>query len=258
MAAATPSELAREDRVLPMDDDNATAAPLIAEHDIPQRISSQKRPAHLNINDSYEDTARKASVTSPTFSLQSPGLSMVSADIPDFGTTILFDLLFAATGARYRYALTEEHLSEKTLSKLPLNEVMDPSAISVYKFKELLLGQWQDGQFLQQNSKYRRLTSVLIGWGEKPAAPSSLRLIYFGKLLGNNAALGGMHAPIVLIMRVLTNVQLEHNFRRNGTANVMHVSVKPADFPDDEEGGKGKGAASIDAAGSRCRCCIMM
>lgn len=49
----------------------------------------------------------------------------------------------------------------------------DPFNLSVYKLKELILREWRDE------------------WEAKPASPSSIRLISFGKLLDDKAPLKG-------------------------------------------------------------------
>jgi hypothetical protein len=50
----------------------------------------------------------------------------------------------------------------------------DPFSISVYTLKELILREWRDE------------------WEAKPSSPSSIRLIFFGRLLDDKVALRGM------------------------------------------------------------------
>lgn len=47
----------------------------------------------------------------------------------------------------------------------------DPFSISVYTLKELILREWREE------------------WNDKPASPSSIRLIHFGKLLDDKEQL---------------------------------------------------------------------
>lgn len=49
----------------------------------------------------------------------------------------------------------------------------DPLSISVYTLKELILREWREE------------------WEAKPSSPSSIRLIFFGKLLDDKTALKG-------------------------------------------------------------------
>lgn len=51
------------------------------------------------------------------------------------------------------------------------NGKKDPFSVSVYKLKELILREWRDE------------------WDGKPASPSSIRLIHFGKLLDDKEPL---------------------------------------------------------------------
>ncbi len=53
----------------------------------------------------------------------------------------------------------------------------DPFGISVYKLKELILREWRDE------------------WESKPASPSSIRLIHFGKLLEDKEQLRSRFLP---------------------------------------------------------------
>lgn len=50
----------------------------------------------------------------------------------------------------------------------------DPLSISVYTLKELILREWREE------------------WEVKPSSPSSIRLIFFGRLLDDSVQLKGM------------------------------------------------------------------
>ena len=81
--------------------------------------------------------------------------------------------LLLPTGARHPYRIDEKYLSKRNV-EIPENDdagKKDPFSISVYKLKELILREWREE------------------WDGKPASPSSIRLIHFGKLLDDKEQL---------------------------------------------------------------------
>lgn len=89
-------------------------------------------------------------------------------DAEEAGPTLLITLLLTS-GARHPFRLDAKYLSKRNV-EVPSN---DPFNLSVYKLKELILREWRDE------------------WEAKPASPSSIRLISFGKLLDDKAPLKG-------------------------------------------------------------------
>ena len=75
--------------------------------------------------------------------------------------------LLLPTGARHPFRIDEKYLSKRSVEVPEVTDSgrKDPFSISVYKLKELILRGWRDD------------------WEGKPASPSSIRLIFFGKLL---------------------------------------------------------------------------
>ena len=118
----------------------------------------------------------------------------------------------------------------------------DPLSISVYTLKELILREWREE------------------WEVKPSSPSSIRLIFFGRLLDDSVQLKGMSVFCHwTVFNVLTLWRLDCRFNTE-TANVVHMTVRPQDIVDDEEAAKGKTGAGArgdreDTAG--CRCVIL-
>lgn len=102
----------------------------------------------------------------------------------------------------------------------------DPRMISGYKLKELIWTDWRSE------------------WEPRPAAPGSIRLINMGQMVDDKKTLN------------------DYRFTLDA-ANVIHMTVKPADFGDDEEtAGKGGKSASIRQrdsgdGGAGCRCVIL-
>lgn len=87
--------------------------------------------------------------------------------------------LLLPTGARHPYKIDEKYLSKRNVDVPDLTEsgARDPFSISVYKLKELILREWREE------------------WEGKPASPSSIRLIHFGKLLDDKEQLKSRCLP---------------------------------------------------------------
>ncbi|KXX78637.1 Membrane-anchored ubiquitin-fold protein 1 [Madurella mycetomatis] len=117
----------------------------------------------------------------------------IPADSPVCTITLLLP-----TGARHPYRIDEKYLTKRNVEIPDVTDsgAKDPFSISVYKLKELILREWREE------------------WEGKPASPSSIRLIHFGKLLDDK----------------------EHV----DSPNVVHMSVRPAEMLEEEEAGKGK------------------
>jgi len=75
---------------------------------------------------------------------------------------------------------------------------LDPYSISIYTLKELILREWREE------------------WEAKPSNPSSIRLINFGRVLEDSY--------------VLKDCRFAAD-----AANVVHMTVKPQEFVEEEE-----------------------
>ncbi|TQN71139.1 hypothetical protein CSHISOI_01769 [Colletotrichum shisoi] len=133
--------------------------------------------------------------------------------------------LLLTTGARHPYKLDEKYLTKRNVNVPGLTEAgkKDPFTISVYTLKELILREWREE------------------WDAKPASPSSIRLIHFGKLLDDKDQLKQYHFSAE-------------------AANVVHMTVRPADIVEEEEPKGGNKSAS---GGGRNReggsgCCVIL
>ncbi|TIC99054.1 hypothetical protein CH35J_005282 [Colletotrichum higginsianum] len=133
--------------------------------------------------------------------------------------------LLLTTGARHPYKLDEKYLTKRNVNVPGLTEAgkKDPFTISVYTLKELILREWREE------------------WDPKPASPSSIRLIHFGKLLDDKDQLKQYHFSAE-------------------AANVVHMTVRPADIVEEEEPKGGNKSAS---GGGRNReggsgCCVIL
>ncbi|GAB7346300.1 hypothetical protein MBLNU457_5022t1 [Dothideomycetes sp. NU457] len=143
------------------------------------------------------------------------------------GPVMQFTLLLASTGTRHPYQLNERYLEKRNVHAKGSDGQFDPSSISVYTLKELVLKDWRDD------------------WDAKPTSPSAIRLIFFGQLLADNATLK------------------DCRLNTEGSPNVLHVTVKPQEIMDEEEAAGKGGKSSIrrgrggDDRTPGCRCVIL-
>lgn len=84
--------------------------------------------------------------------------------------------LLLTTGSRHPYKIDGRYLSKRNVAVPEQTESgqPDPFSISIYTLKELILREWRSD------------------WEAKPASPSSIRLIHFGKLLDDKEPLKSM------------------------------------------------------------------
>ncbi|KAL2168987.1 hypothetical protein VTG60DRAFT_6560 [Thermothelomyces hinnuleus] len=148
-----------------------------------------------------------------------PAVTPSHPDAPVCAITLLLP-----TGARHPYKIDEKYLSKRNVDVPDLTEsgARDPFSISVYKLKELILREWREE------------------WEGKPASPSSIRLIHFGKLLDDKEQLKKYHFS-------------------QDSPNVVHMSVRPPEMMEEEE------AANSKASGREGRtrdggsgCCVIL
>ncbi|KUI54800.1 hypothetical protein VP1G_02300 [Cytospora mali] len=142
-----------------------------------------------------------------------------AADGPVCNITLLLP-----TGARHPYKIDDKYLTKRNVDVPDISEngKKDPFSISVYKLKELILREWRDE------------------WEGKPASPSSIRLIHFGKLLDDKEQLN------------------KYQFSAEAP-NVVHMSVKPAEMLEEDEAGKGKsGSSSGRNTEGGSGCCVIL
>jgi hypothetical protein len=97
-----------------------------------------------------------------------PSVPATQSDNPICNITLLLP-----TGARHPYKIDERYLTKRSVDVPDTTEAgkKDPFSISVYTLKELILREWREE------------------WNDKPASPSSIRLIHFGKLLDDKEQL---------------------------------------------------------------------
>ncbi|KAK3940155.1 ubiquitin-related domain-containing protein [Diplogelasinospora grovesii] len=147
----------------------------------------------------------------------------LSSSHPDYAPVCAITLLLP-TGAKHPYKIDDRYLTKRNVEVPDVTESgkKDPFSISVYKLKELILREWRDE------------------WEGKPASPSSIRLIHFGKLLDDKEQLK------------------KYQLSASGP-NVVHMSVRPAEMIEEDETAKGK-SSGRDGRGSEGGggCCIIL
>ncbi|RDL39873.1 Ubiquitin-like protein [Venustampulla echinocandica] len=141
----------------------------------------------------------------------------------DAGPVLVITLLLTS-GARHPYKIDEKYLTKRNVSVPDMTESgrKDPFSISVYTLKELILREWRSE------------------WEPQPSSPSSIRLIYFGRLLDDKTPLK------------------DCRFNADAT-NVVHMTVRPQDMIDEEDAAKAKGMGrdrSDNESTTGCRCVI--
>ncbi|KAF4973528.1 hypothetical protein FZEAL_9311 [Fusarium zealandicum] len=134
--------------------------------------------------------------------------------------------LLLTSGSRHPYKLDAKYLSRRNVDIPDQTEsgLPDPFSISIYTLKELILREWRSD------------------WEAKPASPSSIRLIHFGKLLDDKE-------------------QLKKYQLSTESPNVVHMSIRPQDLDEEEPKAGNKNLSSGGGDGQRSRgggCCIVL
>ncbi|KAI9649934.1 hypothetical protein NHQ30_002519 [Ciborinia camelliae] len=128
--------------------------------------------ASSNAQDSRTSRSRLGSdAIGPSTDIMPPAASSTI----DAGPSLMITLLLTS-GARHPYKIDEKYLTKRAVAVpgITTNGKKDPLTISVYTLKELILREWREE------------------WETKPTSPSSIRLIFFGRLLDDKSALKGM------------------------------------------------------------------
>ncbi|QUC20189.1 uncharacterized protein UV8b_04430 [Ustilaginoidea virens] len=135
--------------------------------------------------------------------------------------------LLLTSGSRHPYKIDGKYLTRRNVVIPDATEsgLPDPFSISIYTLKELILREWRSD------------------WEAKPASPSSIRLIHFGKLLDDKEP--------------LKKYQLSTE-----NPNVVHMSIRPQDLDEEEPKSGSKSLAGGGSDGQRSRsngrCCVIL
>lgn len=107
----------------------------------------------------------------------------------DITGPILMITLLLTNGARHPYKIDEKYLKKRSVNV----EGNNPINMSTYTLKELIWREWREGK---RNPDFEHnawpLADYLdLEWEARPSSPSSIRLIYYGKLLDDKMRLHG-------------------------------------------------------------------
>ncbi|KAF4465164.1 hypothetical protein FALBO_7985 [Fusarium albosuccineum] len=144
-----------------------------------------------------------------------------SSDGPVCNITLLL-----TSGSRHPYKIDAKYLNRRNVDIPDQTESgqPDPFSISIYTLKELILREWRSD------------------WEAKPASPSSIRLIHFGKLLDDKE-------------------QLKKYQLSTESPNVVHMSIRPQDLDEEEPKTGNKNLSASGGDGQRSRgggCCVVL
>lgn len=164
-----------------------------------------------------------------------------SSDGPVCNITLLL-----TSGSRHPYKIDAKYLNRRNVDIPDQTESgqPDPFSISIYTLKELILREWRND------------------WEAKPASPSSIRLIHFGKLLDDKEQLKSkIHRwSDQFAKESFTNRLVEYQLSTE-SPNVIHMSIRPQDLDEEEPKAGNKNLSSGGGDGQRSRgsgCCVVL
>ncbi|KAK7749142.1 hypothetical protein SLS62_008430 [Diatrype stigma] len=184
--------------------------------DDPSGKAQDKAPATITTT-AATTTAENADLTIE------PAATAADADSSDAAASDISVeiMLLLTTGARHPFRIDEKYLTKRNVTVTGKTEEgkTDPSSITVYTLKELILRDWRKE------------------WDQPPREPSAIRLIHFGRMLEDR-------------------MPLNHYQFSNTSRNVVHMTVKPQDIIDEEEAAKKVKESSHH--GGRSGCCVIL
>lgn len=172
-------------------------------------------------------------------------------EMEDSGPSLVITLLLI-TGARHPFKIDGKYLRKRSVNV----DNHDPFAMSVYTLKELIWREWRSGKIYLAREP-TALTLTFIDWETRPASPSSIRLISFGKLLEDKSPLAGMCAqPSAWFVLTAPDSKFSCD-----APNVVHMTVKPQEMIDEEDAKGAKAQYNRDREPNErspgCRCIIL-
>ncbi|KAK1775728.1 hypothetical protein QBC45DRAFT_421329 [Copromyces sp. CBS 386.78] len=192
---ATTGDVVQMENVNNNNQPDPDAAPSTTTTQSQQKGAQEEPPIPTTAIMSETDPVSPASQTQPVVQPDPDSISQASqqsASCPTSANTteapVCNITLLLPTGARHPYKIDEKYLSKRGV-EIPetVQETgqPDPFSISVYKLKELILREWREE------------------WEGKPASPTSIRLIHFGKLLDDKESLKSEFCPFLFLMTLM-------------------------------------------------------
>ncbi|MCJ1463496.1 hypothetical protein MMC07_002104 [Pseudocyphellaria aurata] len=157
--------------------------------------------------------------TAPAIGPSSDKPTLISKESDIMGPILMITLLLT-NGARHPYKIDEKYLKKRSVKV----EGNNPINMSTYTLKELIWREWREE------------------WETRPSSPSSIRLIYYGKLLDDKARLH------------------DCKFVVGPTTHVVHMTIKPQEIVDEEDAKMAKSGSRDRDGNDRspgCRCVIL-
>jgi hypothetical protein len=110
----------------------------------------------------------------PSIPVDEPVASLATS--PSANPGLQVTLLLSQQGTKFTYKIDSRYLERRGVVLEGTDEEgrKDPLSVSIYTVKELLLREWREEE-----------------WGAKPQSPTSIRMIYFGRMLGDKDLLRG-------------------------------------------------------------------
>lgn len=170
--------------------ENNTAGGAEESAHIERTMSTDERP---NQNATESDAARASVATAtPLLATQSSATNLETAQ--SSSTPALNITLLLPTGARHAFRITESYLTKRGVSIPGTDDKgnKDVFSISIYQIKELILREWKEewgGETTVGPPPAGDTEVDEVEQGRmrgKPSSPSAIRLIFFGRLLGDN------------------------------------------------------------------------
>ncbi|KAK2766771.1 hypothetical protein FQN54_006085 [Arachnomyces sp. PD_36] len=199
----------------PSDEPTKEILPEAADKESSQLPATSTEDPHPTLSHSESLEPKFSTAIGP--SSEQPDLPSKECD--EVGPSLVITLLLT-TGARHPFKIDGKYLRKRSVNV----DNNDPFSMSVYTLKELIWREWRPE------------------WETRPASPTSIRLISFGKLLDDKAPLS--------------------DSKLNPDApNVLHMTVKPQEIVEEEDA-KGTKASygrepEITERSPRCRCVML-
>lgn len=139
--------------------------------------------------------------------------------------------LLLPTGARHAFRITESYLTKRGVSIPGVDDkgIKDVYSVSVYQIKELILREWKE-EWGGETTVSPQGDSVEVEAGRmrgKPSSPAAIRLIFFGRLLGDGDKVEGKSQLTAFIFRSIVGGRRRERMRRILTIKQIADSTRP-------------------------------
>lgn len=159
------------------DAEKADVSPVSDNSPIPASVPAPNQPATAHTDANAAPAPARTETTPAIGPAKGTDAEAAAALAPaEAASTAVPVTLLLTSGARHPFRLDPRYLAKRNVTA----EGDDPLNISVYTMKELIWRDWRPE------------------WEPRPASPSSIRLISFGRLLDDKASLKGLLSMLIL------------------------------------------------------------